>query len=56
MKIGKLTEEARQKLKDRAEELVGQDDYWTNADKQIEMREIMLRLYGEDEIGPSSGI
>ncbi len=49
---GPMTETTRDQLKQRAEALVAEDDYWTNEAHQREMRQIMLQLYGEKEIGP----
>lgn len=51
---GPMTETTRDQLKQRAEQLVAEDDYWTNEAHQREMREIMLQLYGEREIGPGA--
>jgi hypothetical protein len=49
---GTISDTTRDQMRRRAEELVSEDDYWTNSASQREMREIMLRLYGEKEIGP----
>lgn len=51
---GPMTDTTRDQLKQRAEDLVAEDDYWTNEAHQREMREIMLQLYGETEIGPGA--
>lgn len=51
---GPMTDTTRDQLKQRAEDLVAEDDYWTNEAHQREMREIMLQLYGEKEIGPGA--
>ena len=51
---GPMTDTTRDQLKQRAEDLVAEDDYWTNEAHQREMRRIMLQLYGEDEIGPGA--
>lgn len=49
---GPMTDTTRDQLRQRAEDLVAEDDYWTNEAHQREMRQIMLQLYGENEIGP----
>jgi hypothetical protein len=51
---GPMTGTTRDQLKERAEDLVSEDDYWTNEAHQREMRQIMLQLYGENEIGPGA--
>jgi hypothetical protein len=51
---GPMIETTRDQLKQRAEDLVSEDDYWTNEAHQREMRQIMLQLYGETEIGPGA--
>lgn len=51
---GPMTDTTRDQLKQRAEDLVAEDDYWTSEAHQREMREIMLQLYGEKEIGPGA--
>lgn len=51
---GPMTDTTRDQLKQRAEDLVSEDDYWTNEAHQREMRRIMLQLYGENEIGPGA--
>lgn len=51
---GPMTDTTRDQLKKRAEDLVSEDDYWTNEAHQREMRQIMLQLYGENEIGPGA--
>lgn len=51
---GPMTDTTRDQLKQRAEDLVSEDDYWTNEAHQREMRQIMLQLYGETEIGPGA--
>ncbi len=49
---GRLSDRSKDQLRQRAEDLVAEDDYWTNEALQREMREIMLTLYGDAEIGP----
>lgn len=51
---GSISDTTRDQLRRRAEDLVSEDDYWTNEAHQREMREIMLRLYGDKEIGPGA--
>jgi hypothetical protein len=51
---GTISDSTRDQLKKRAEDLVAEDDYWTNETLQQEMRNIMLELYGEQEIGPGA--
>jgi hypothetical protein len=40
-------------LKKKAENLMAEDDYWTNESTQTEVRSIMERLYGNTPINPS---
>ena len=51
---GPVSETTREQLRKRAEDLVAEDDYWTNESLQREMRDIMLQLYGDKEIGPGA--
>lgn len=51
---GSISDTTRDQLRRRAEDLVAEDDYWTNETLQREMRQIMLQLYGEKEIGPGA--
>lgn len=51
---GSISDTTRDQLKQRAEDLVAEDDYWSNETLQREMRQIMLQLYGDTEIGPGA--
>ncbi|MEQ9124540.1 MAG: hypothetical protein RIM80_18455, partial [Alphaproteobacteria bacterium] len=51
---GSTGDTTQDQLRKRAEDLVAEDDYWTNETLQREMREIMVRLYGGQEIGPGA--
>ena len=51
---GSISDTTHEQLRKRAEDLVAEDDYWTNETLQREMREIMVRLYGGTEIGPGA--
>lgn len=51
---GSISDTTRDQLKQRAEDLVAEDDYWSNETLQREMRQIMLELYGDAEIGPGA--
>lgn len=55
MVTGPISETTRDQLRQRAEALVAQDDYWTSEAHQREMREIMQQLYGSGEAGPDAG-
>lgn len=51
---GSISDTTRDQLRRRAEGLVAEDDYWSNEAHQREMRQIMLQLYGDKEIGPGA--